>query len=109
MASKYAGFLIKAILGVFKFRIGLKHKRGLLIVMLCPFMSARSFRDAAETCGVQEYLLYEAIDELQDIPGLNALRWEGISRLISHLKRLKKADSSVRSRKCITFCGDDFT
>jgi hypothetical protein len=109
MSQMYARILLKAIRRVMQFRVREPNLQATLLVMVAPFMSAQSLLDAAETSGVGRRALYRAVDELHDVTINVALRRYGLSRLIPHLKRLRDGDSSVKSRKCITLCGDDFT
>lgn len=62
MGRFYACRLVVAIRKIFRCRIGDPYHRGVLIIMLSPFMSARSLNDAAQTSGVPRSLLYGAID-----------------------------------------------
>lgn len=109
MARFYACRLVVAIRKIFRCRIGDPNRRGVLIVMLSSFMSARSLNDAAQTSGVPRRLLYGAIDTLKSYTVLQNVRRVGLERLADRLLNLKLLDSSGRSRKCVTLCADDFT
>ena len=109
MTSFYSEALLKAIVKVIRCRISLKEKRLLLLIILSPIMSARSLNDLAETCMVGKNSFYSVLDSRSPSAWLSGLRREGIDRLAIHLWRLKEADSSVRSRECVTLCADDST
>jgi len=109
MGKSYTKSLLVSILKVFRCHISQHYKRGLLFVIVSPFMSVRSLKDAAETCGVKTDYLYKAVNELDSFALLSNIQIEGQKRLIKHLRRLKNADSSVKSRECVTICADDFT
>lgn len=108
MAKVYAFSLINAIFRAFRCRLKGEQKRGLLLVMLFTFMSARSILDAAETSGVPKRVFYDGVESLQPYALLMGIRRQGLCRLSIHLARLRQSDTSVKSRECVTLCGDDF-
>jgi hypothetical protein len=97
MARFYAHRLVFAIRRIFRCRVGEPCYRGVLIVMLTPFMSARSLNDAAQTSGVPRHILYDAIDELNDYTVLQNIRRVGLERLSDRLLDLRIMDFSGRS------------
>ena len=109
MSPFYARSLLNAILRVFRCRVGIPAKRNLLLIMIAPFLSTQSLLDLSETCGIGKNLVYEVLDERNPFTWLQNLQREGQARLAEHLQRLKGADSSIRSRECVTICADDFT
>ena len=108
MAIEYSKTIIFAIFRVFRCRWKAHEVRETLLIMLFPFMSCESILDAAETCEIAKKLLYEAVNSFNHYALLLGIRRQGFDRLFQHLEMLKHADSSVRSRKCITLCADDF-
>lgn len=109
MVLFYSKYLLQAIQNVIRCRIRSNKRRLIILIMLSPMLSARSLKDLAETCFVGKNSLYEVLDLRRPETWLASIRREGMYRLFSHLLRLKCADSSVRSRKCITLCADDST
>lgn len=109
MISFYSEALLQAILKVIRCRTSLRDRRLLLLIILSPMMSARSLKDLAETCMIGKNSLYTVLDSRLPASWLAGIRREGINRLSSHVHRLNHADSSVRSRECITLCADDST
>lgn len=109
MILYYSEALLQAILKVIRCRISIRDRRLLLLIILSPIMSARSLKDLAETCMIGKNSLYTVLDSRLPSSWLAGIQREGISRLSSHVQRLKHADSSVRSRECITLCADDST
>lgn len=108
MISFYSEALLQAILKVIRCRVSMRDRRLLLLIILSPMMSSRSLKDLAETCMIGKNSLYTVLDSRLPLSWLSGIHREGLSRLSSHLQFLKRADSSVRSRKCITICADDF-
>lgn len=109
MLSLYSSVLIEAILKVIRCRTSLKSRRLLLLIILSPFMSAGSLKDLSETCLIGKNSLYAVLDAKHPSSWLAGIRREGIRRLSDHLNRLSEADSSVKSRECVTLCADDST
>ena len=109
MISLYSKALLQAILKIMRCRNSVGDRRLLLLILLSPMMSARSLNDLAETCLIGKNSLYTVLDSRQPASWLSGIRREGISRLSSHIHHLTSADSSVKSRECITLCADDST
>jgi len=78
-----------------------------LLVLMCRFLSCQSILEIAFNYGIPKDRFYRSVHKLKSFTQLNALRRNGIRRLVDVLKELKKASAATKSRNQVIICVDD--